>query len=519
MAAILLTNARIYTMDDDQPVVNSLLIQDGVIQAQGLHDPSAEILDLHGAAVLPGLIDAHIHLDHFAQSLEMVELEGYSQEACLERIRSKAQELPPGSWILGHGWNQNNWDDGYPDASILDQISTQHPIYLTAKSLHAAWVNSKALELAGIKQHTPDPPDGKFKRDYAGRPSGILFEGAMTLVSHRIPEPSVEQTAELIAQAQEKLWSMGITGVHDFDRSRCFTALQHLNGQNRLYLRVVKSLPVDLLDQAIEIGLRSGFGDDWLRIGSVKAFADGALGPRTAAMLQPYEGETENVGILLLDQETLVDIGLRAASNGLSIAVHAIGDRANHELLNAMEQVRNAETRHKLGHLRHRIEHVQILHPADKNRLARQNIIASMQPIHAISDMTMADRYWGQRSAGAYAWRDQIDAGARVIFGSDAPVDSPNPFWGLHAAVARRKVDEKEGWYPEQRLSLQEALTCYTVNPAYAAGQERMQGKLIEGYFADLIVLPADPFEIAVDELYHLQPEKTMVGGKWVFTA
>lgn len=506
-------------MDDDQPVVNSLLIDNGVIlPPEMLYQTRAvETIDLHGAAVLPGLIDAHIHLELYAQSLKKVGLEGDALGVCLDKIKKRARELPSGEWLLGHGWNQNDWETGFPDAALLDQISSQHPMYLTAKSLHAAWVNTKALELAGINHQTPDPPDGTLKRDPDGNPTGILFEGAMTLVNRWIPELTVDQTAENISQAQAELWELGITGVHDFDRGRCFSALQLLDNQGRLNLRVTKSLPVELLDQAIAIGLRTGFGDQWLRIGSIKAFADGALGPRTAAMLQPYDGEPENRGILLMDQESLVEIGSLAASSGLSIAVHAIGDRANHELLNAMEQIRRFETEHQLSHPRHRIEHVQLLHPMDKHRLAKLNVIASMQPIHAISDKTMADRFWGRRSTGAYAWRDQIEAGALLVFGSDAPVDAPNPFWGLHAAITRRQIDEQASWYPEQRLPLQVALKGYTINAAYAAGNETQQGKLIPGYFGDLIVLPENPFTITTDELYHLCPEKTMVGGKWVF--
>jgi predicted amidohydrolase YtcJ len=237
----------------------------------------------------------------------------------------------------------------------------------------------------------------------------------------------------------------GLTG-HDFDRQPCFSALQPA-GSGRLGLRVVKSIPVEALPQAVELGLRSRFGNDLLRIGPVKIFADGALGPRTAAMLQPYEEEPENRGILFVDGEELYETGRLAVQNGLTLAVHAIGDRANHEVLNAFDQLRSFEQRQRLqsGQLRHRIEHVQIIHPDDIPRLAQLEVIASMQPIHATSDYPAANRYWGARSEQAYAWRTLLEQGTRLAFGSDAPVDSPNPFWGLHAALTRRRKDASPG--------------------------------------------------------------------------
>jgi predicted amidohydrolase YtcJ len=511
-------------MIDDHPVVNSLLIRNGYItqiidQPDGISTQTNAVYDLQGATVLPGLVDAHIHLDHFAQSLEKVNCETTSLEVCLDRVQEKAQQLLPGSWVLGHGWNQNNWPGGFPNAQHLDQISTAHPIYLTAKSLHAAWVNQAALDLCGIAFSTPDPPGGAIQRDESGRPTGILFESAMNLVAATIPEPSITQAAIAIGNAQAQLWSLGITGVHDFDRSRCFAALQILNQENTLKLRVTKSLPVELLDEAVRLGLRTGFGNDWLRIGAVKAFADGALGPQTAAMIQPYNGGSQNSGILLLDQETLIEIGEQAVKNGLSMAVHAIGDRANHEVLNAFAKLREIEKRSGLPKLRHRIEHVQLLHPDDTARLAELQVIASMQPIHAISDMHMADRYWGERSRYSYGWRTQLEAGARLAFGSDAPVDSPNPFWGLHAAITRQEPGTKTAWYAEQTLSLKEALAGYTTGPAYTASQEHKQGRLAPGYYADLIVLDRDPFNLEPDELYNLRPIRTMVAGEWVFSA
>jgi predicted amidohydrolase YtcJ len=342
----------------------------------------------------------------------------------------------------------------------------------------------------------------------------------MELVGRAIPEPAVEAVAEAIEQAQPALWRMGLTGVHDFDRRDCFMALQQLHAKGRLRLRVTKSIPLDALEHAVELGLRTGFGDDWLRIGSVKAFMDGALGPRTAAMFRPYLNEPENRGILNMDSEELFEAGRQAVDAGLSLAVHAIGDRANHEVLDAFEQLRRFEQDRSLPPLRHRIEHVQVLHPDDAGRLAELGIIASMQPIHATSDMRMADQYWGERAALSYAWQTQLGQGAKMAFGSDAPVESPNPFIGLHAAVTRQRADGSpgpEGWYPEQRLSVQEAIQGYTLGAAYAAGTESHSGKLAPGYLADLIVLAQDPFVSSPVALLEMASLGTMVGGEWVW--
>jgi predicted amidohydrolase YtcJ len=313
---------------------------------------------------------------------------------------------------------------------------------------------------------------------------------------------------------------MGLTGVHDFDRRDCFAALQTLHAAGDLHLRVLKSLPIDDLSHVIALGLRSGFGDDRLRIGGLKAFADGALGPHTAAMLAPYENDPDNRGMLLIDGEEMFERGREAVANGLSLAIHAIGDRANHEMLNAFEQLREFENSLGTpGKLRHRIEHVQLIHPEDSPRLAQLGVIASMQPIHATSDMKMADAYWGQRAANSYAWRTQMQHGAQLVFGSDAPVESPNPFWGLHAAITRHRSDGSpgaDGWYPEQRLSIQEAIRAYSTGPAYAAEMEDRLGKLAPGYWADLLVLEEDPFTCGPAILREIRPKAVMVGGEWV---
>ncbi|MFZ6029192.1 MAG: amidohydrolase [Chloroflexota bacterium] len=520
----ILHNARIYTLDAQRPLAKALAVRDGRIVAVADEltpllalDETAETINLDGRVLIPGLTDAHIHLEHYALALQKVDCETGSLAECLQRVAARARSTPAGEWILGHGWNQNAWEGRFPTCADLDQVAPDRPVYLTAKSLHAAWTNSAALERAGIRSDMPDPPGGQIGRDVDGRPNGILFESAMQLVAEALPGPGVAKVAGAIEHALPSLWQLGITGVHDFDRSSCFAALQWLHAARRLKLRVVKSIPFEDLPHAAALGLRSGFGDDWLRLGTVKLFADGALGPRTAAVFQTYVGEPDQYGMLLLDAEEIIEHGRLAAENGFPLAIHAIGDRANHEALNALEQLKACTN---ASGLRHRIEHVQLLHPDDSTRLAALGVIASMQPIHATSDMEMADRYWGERAGLAYAWKTQCDAGTRLAFGSDAPVESPNPWWGLHAAVTRRRADGApgpDGWRPEQRISPGDALAAFTSGAAYAAGVEDRLGKLATGYLADLLVLEIDPFTCHPDEIKDIRPRGTMIGGEWVW--
>jgi predicted amidohydrolase YtcJ len=522
-----LYNAKIDTLDPNLPSATAIGIVNGVVKIVGTDDqvlgeagPRDEKLDLRGKKVWPGLTDAHIHLEQYALSLGIIDCETATRQECLERVARRAQSVPGGAWVRGHGWNQNVWGGVFGSAEELDRVSGDHPVYLTAKSLHAAWANSRALQIAGVDRFTTDPEGGKIDRDANGAPTGILFESAMGLINRVLPEPSVQEVCRAISDAQAALWKVGITGLHDYDQSRCFSALQILHEENRLQLRVIKGIPLADLPNAVSLGLRSGFGDDFLRIGNLKLFADGALGPHTAAMLEPYENEPENTGMLFLDSEQVFEYGQEAARSGIGLSIHAIGDRANHEVLNGYAHLRQYETQNHLPHLRHRIEHVQILHPEDLARLAALDVIASVQPIHATSDMYMADSFWGSRSAGAYAYRSLLDQGTHLAFGSDAPVENPNPFSGMHAAVTRTRWSGEpapEGWYPQQRLTLEQALHAYTTGPAYAAGLETRLGQLAPGSLADLIVLPVDPYQVSPSDLHRIVPEATMVSGQWVW--
>lgn len=527
-------NAKIYTLDSAQPHASGIVIdQDHILTLGNDHDILSEFngrgecVDLEGRAVIPGLIDAHIHLKEYALSFQMVNCETPTRVECLYNLAKRIKNTPDGTWILGHGWNQNDWPDGLGNAADLDQVAPHHPVYLTAKSLHAAWVNSLALQRAGIGPKSPDPPEGFIQRDEHGNPTGILFEKAQNLIKEVIPEPPPHQIEQALTNAFSYLWRMGLTCVHDFDDKSCFAALQSMHNRAELHLRVIKNIPQKDMLHAIDLGLQTGFGDNFLRVGGIKIFADGALGPQTAAMFQPYLGGTENRGMMLKDTGELFEHARNGVDNGFSIAIHAIGDRANHEVLNAFTQLRNYERERSSvippsgrRSYRHRIEHVQIIHPNDAKRVADLGILASMQPFHATSDMLMADRLWGERAATPYAWRTLLDQNVTLAFGSDAPVESPNPFWGLHSAVTRRRLDGTpgpDGWYPSQKLSLSEALHAYTGGAAYAAGMEDRLGKLAPGFLADMLILDADPFDCPLELLQEIQPLGTMIGGKWVF--
>jgi predicted amidohydrolase YtcJ len=543
LATLVLTNGHFYTMDPAQPGVEAVAIRDEVIVATGRNEemrallaPGGEWLDLGGRAVTPGLVDAHVHFQSFALNLQRVELhEVPAKEEALRRLREAAHQVATSGWLLGRGWTQELWEGrAFPTAADLDAVAGDMPVYLAHKSGHAAWVNSRALQLAGIGAGTPDPPGGQIQRDSSGAPTGILFESAMELVAYLIPPATAIDVATAMRAAQPVCWQAGLTGLHEFDGRTSFEALQMLHEAGELGLRVVKNIPVYRLDHAIGVGLRSGFGDDWLRIGGVKIFADGALGPRTAYMIAPYEGEPENRGIAVTDKEEMMALAAEASAHGLSLTIHAIGDRANHDVLDVYEAVRRQELaasglpnesqgaalaqaiRRMHAPQRHRIEHVQIIHPEDQPRLAALGVIASMQPSHATSDMEMADRYWGERARHSYAFRTMLESGATLVFGSDSPIEPIAPLPGIYAAVSRRRADGSpgpDGWYPEQRLTLAEAVRAFTLAAAETSGQAARQGSITSGKLADLTVYNQDIFALPPEALLETEIVATISGG------
>jgi len=528
-ATLILTNGRFHTLNPAQPVVAALALRGGEILAAGNDDAMRALLtsggkeiNCEGRSATPGLVDAHVHFQGFAQQLQRVSLIGTrSKEEAVARIAAHLQTHPPDRWLLGRGWRIDEWaEKQFPAAADLDRLAPHTPIFLKDHSGHAVWVNSKALRLAGITAATPDPPGGAIQRDANGQPTGILFEDAQNGVREQIPPLSQAELVAAMRTAQEACWRVGLTGLHDFDGRACFTALQQLRAVGDLGLRIVKNIPVARLEHAVGVGLRSGFGDPWLRIGGVKIFADGALGPRTAAMVAPYENEPDNVGIVVTDKEAMLEKAYLAHAAGLSVTVHAIGDRANHDVLDVYAALAADETVPAADRpqLRHRIEHVQLLHPQDLHRLAALNVIASMQPIHATSDLETAVAHWGDRTRYGYAWRTMLESGATLVFGSDAPIESIAPLPGLHAAVTRRRADGSpgpDGWHPEQKLSIMEAVHAFTAAAAITSGQEQYFGVLAPGKLADITFYDRDIFTIPGNELLDVTIAGTMVDGRF----
>jgi hypothetical protein len=525
--AVLLQNGRFYTGFSPSTQLQSMLICDGRIHSLGAEediDPhlrhQSQRIDLQGKTVWPGLTDSHLHLANLAYRLAAVDCETDSLAECLLRVQQAAQSLPEDAWVIGYGWNHNAWQPArYGTVEELDAVCGGRPAVLYAKSLHASWVNSAALRLAGLTDASVDPPGGKLQRNADGALSGILLENAMALVDQVIPPLEGSHLQALLKQAQTHLLSIGITSVHDFDGLDCLEALQALEANGKLRMRVCKNLPGTQIEEVAQLGLKSSIGSELLRLGWLKLFADGALGPQTAAMLAPYEGSTSQ-GILLMDADAVYEQGVRAAALGLPLAIHAIGDAAVRAVLDGFERLRAYESAQHLPHLPHRIEHAQLVAPEDLPRFKALNIHASVQPIHATSDMEMAEKYWGKRCVHAYAYASLREHGASLLAGSDAPVESANPFWGLHAAVTRQRRNGNpgpDGWHPEQSLSLDAALVAYTLNPAQACGLGNAVGKIAPGYNADLIVLSRDPFSCDPTELWKVQPEMTLIDGEIVF--
>ena len=521
-----LTNAQVHSFTQDDQPADTVIIEEGYISAIGKaseiipqFNDSVKIEDLRQSILMPSFTDAHIHLLAYGLSLQHINVETPTKQNCLDRIVNPVKNTAPGKWIIGHGWDHNIWPDGYGSKKDLDTLSTQHPIYLTHKSLHSGWANSFALEKAGINHHTPDPDGGMIQRDASGEPTGILLESATRIVESVIPEPDVSERETAILEAQTSLQRFGITAAHDFDPWSVFETLDDLHAAGKLSLRVTKGIPESFLDTAIEKKLKSGIGNDWIKIGWLKLFSDGALGPQTAAMISPYEN-SQSQGMLLLSREDVIAYGEKAVPSGIGLAVHAIGDRANHEVLLAMSDLKKRGLL-DIPTLRSRIEHVQLIRGEDIQMFPALDITASMQPIHAISDKDMADTYWGMRCVDSYAWKSILQIGAQMIFGSDAPVESPNPFYGLHAAVSRKQLGraskKESSWIPKQCVNLQAALKAYISTPPAVGGFGNIIGKIKLGYAADLVLLPPDFFDLPPDDIQFFLPLATMVNGKWVY--
>jgi len=525
-ANLVLTNGNIHTMDKQTPHVEAVAIAQDRILAVGSNSamrdllaPDGQDIDLAGQTVFPGFIDAHLHFMSYGLSLREIDLVGTnSLNEAVQRVADRATTTDHGTWLTGRGWDQVNWASGFPAKADLDRVAPNHPVFLRRKCGHAGWANTQALTAAGITAATPDPDGGEIERDATtGEPTGILLETAMTLVGDLIAEPTHDEAVEAVRAAMTHVHKMGIVGVHNMEGAPALRAFQQLREDGDLKLRLVQQIPEADLDEAIALGIRSGFGDDWIRIGALKIFSDGALGARTALMVEPYEDEPNNYGIAVATAEHLDQQIEKAARNGLAVHIHAIGDKANRNVLDAIEKTRKA----RIGlHLRHRIEHAQILHPDDVTRFVELDVIPSMQPIHCTQDIVYADANWGARSRLAYAWSTLLSTGAVLAFGSDAPVETPDILTGIYAAVTRRRPDgfpSEEGWYPEECITATEAVYAYTLGAAYSAGEEQRKGSITAGKLADLVMLDRDILTEDASAILAAAVTGTMVGGKFVY--
>ncbi|MDR7435515.1 MAG: amidohydrolase [Armatimonadota bacterium] len=518
-------NAHVYTLDKTRPRAEAIALRGERIIAVGASAdlraafPSFRHIDLEGRVVLPGFVDSHVHLLDFALGQRGIDLS--MARSLGEATARLAEGLEGDGWVLGQGWDPNLWpEQRLPTRCDLDAVLPGRPVALRSKDGHLLWVNSLALHLAGISRETQDPPGGTILRDPFGEPLGILKEKAQELIWRVVPPPSPAEVEEVLRNAMASAHRYGLVGIHDMEGPEVFRGFQRLERKGLLTLRVTMMLPERALAAAVAAGLTTGFGSLWLRVGGIKIFADGTLGSQTASMLEPFQGQPGNYGIPVHTREELVTLIREAVRGGFSVAVHAIGDRANRWALDAIEA--NLEDSRNQG-LRHRIEHVQLLHPKDLPRLALLGVVASMQPAHATYDRDLAERYWGRRARYAYAWRSILNSGAVLAFGSDTPYGVPdpmaglNPFRGIYAAVTRKREDEpaSAGWHPEECLTVEEAIRAYTIGAAYASGEERYRGVLSEGYLADFVVLNQDPFRLSTpEELLAVKVEATVVGGE-----
>lgn len=524
MSASLYIHPRIHTLEDTSPVDGAIAVRGGRIvyvgalsEAREALGARAEEIRLDGTAVIPAFHDAHIHMGNLARELVAPDLRtAASHDEVVDRLRAYAASGAKATWVVGGRWDRNAWRDrAVPRRQTLDEIFGDMPVALPSVDGHASWVNSAALRIAGIDSATPDPPGGRIERDEHGEPTGLLLETAADAV-RRLAERSLDaQLPSLLRVVQRNLLAAGIGHITDLDGEDVRDALLQMHDAGELRLRVHKGIPASALEKAIGEGRRTGDGDEMFTVGPVKLFADGALGPQTALMHQHFNGDSANHGIAVTDPEALRTAVRLANENGIAVATHAIGDLANTNVLDAYGAV--PELTRRAG-LRNRIEHAQHIRPSDVPRFREYGVIASQQPIHCTTDYPLSVELLGDRDTLHYPWRTLRDAGVPVAFGSDAPVEPIDPFYGVHAAVTRRTRDGEPpaGREPHECLTVREALRTFTQGSAYAAGLERDHGSLAPGRRADFITLDLDPFTTRPDDLWKTAVSTTVVAGSIV---
>jgi predicted amidohydrolase YtcJ len=529
---IVYLHGRIYTNDPANPWAEAMAFRndklrcvgkiDYVLLECGGNDPSAETIQLKGKFVMPGFNDAHVHLGGAGADMLSVRLNGVASiEELQKRLADAVAHHKEGEWITGSGWDHTLWPDKkFPNRQELDAVAPKNPVFLTHISGHVAVANSLALRHGEIQQDTPNPPGGMIERDADGAATGMLEEdSAMSLVSVRIPDLKTDQRRRGIQMVLAEAAKYGVTSAQDFSEWADFLVYTQLKEEGKLTLRITEWLPFLLpMDQLQNMRAQGGTTDPWLRTGALKAFTDGALGSRTAAMLAPYSDDPSTSGILTNDPTKLRTMAIERDKAGFQLNFHAIGDRANRVALDVFEAVAKANGPRDR---RDRVEHSQVLAPEDLPRFAQLNVIASMQPSHETSDMRWAEQRIGpDRAKGAYAWASLLKSGAHLAFGTDYDVEPINPMRGLYACVTRELPEggPAGGWEPQERISLEDCIRAYTSGSAYAQFEEGKKGVLKAGEFADFIILSADLTKIPPKQYIKTTVLRTVVGGRTVYS-
>jgi hypothetical protein len=527
-ADLVVVHARVHTVDPAKPFAQAVAVTGERITRVGTNEdvessigPDTRVIDAGGRLLLPGFNDAHVHFISGADELVGVNLRpASSEEDFARRLADHAASLPRGEWILGGFWDHEAWPTrALPVHQIIDAATADNPVFVRRLDGHMGVANALAMRLAGIGWHTPDPDGGTIVRDAAGRPTGVLKDNAMALITGAVPPATLDRTMDKARAALRHARSLGVTTVQDMTAGATeLRAYQALQARGELTARIY-SIQNHGIDGLVGAGVATGFGNDWIRVGGIKLFADGSMGSGTAAFFEPYADDPANRGLLLFTPDALARAIFDADAAGFQLIVHAIGDRANALVLDALERLQRERG---VRDRRPRIEHAQVVRPEDRRRFRATGAIASIQPSHCIDDMRWAERRIGpDRCKIAYNVKSFADAGVPVAFGTDWYVEPLNPMVGLYAAVTRQFPDgtPAEGWCPEERITLDRAVEYYTLGSAYAEFAEQRKGSLTDGKLADMVLLSKDIFVIPPPEILSVTPLYTIVGGQVVFDA
>jgi predicted amidohydrolase YtcJ len=530
-ADLIVTNARVYTADDARPLVEAFAVRDGRIafvgsqrEAAVLRGPNTRVVDAGGRTVIPGMVDAHAHFSGLAQTLRSVDLTGTNSLAeVIARVVAKSTSVPKGTWITGRGWDQNDWGvTDFPTHEALTAALPDHPVLLERVDGHAMYANMAAMKVAGVTAASKAPVGGQIIKDAKGNPTGVFVDNASNVLEEKVPAPTAAEYKSALKEAIALMHRWGLTGMHDAGASRtAIDTYEELAKAKELNLRLYVMISDDkaALDHYFAKGPQSALYDGQLWVRAVKLYADGAMGSRGAALLEPYSDDPNNSGLLKSTQEHIRDVAERGLTAGFQINSHAIGDRGNRVVLDAYEQA--LKTVPSVDH-RFRVEHAQILHYDDIPRFAQLGVIPSMQASHQTSDMYWIGKRLGPtRLYGAYAWQSLLQTGVVIPNGSDFPVEQVNPLISFHAAIARQDARDwpAGGWFPEQKMSREEALRSMTIWPAYAGFQETSMGSITAGKFADFVILDTDIMRVPAEMVMKTRVLSTWVGGKAVFEA